>query len=220
MRCVNPPGNVDCCKNCRRRDDCDIYNTVTNSRNFEVINARVHTREASTLTFTTVAVSASLLLLGILMGMENPFYITTLLSLQFIPAGSLLFWGRIYELWIFQNLNNLIFWIGLLVIFTGIIYREFTGCAIDDKDYANLEALGFEREKYRYRKQSIVRNSIVRFFFGITFVAWLIYENFQMMMRLDPQSLICQWLLLLAILLIILYLILPPIIAYCKEKDC
>lgn len=114
-----------------------------NQRTFEYLNNRIHTRETSTLMFTTVAVSASLLLLGILIGIENPFnMLTSLYSILMdvtSPNMSLSIMYLFYEF--FQNLNSWLFWFGILIVSLGIIYREITIFFADKKDYKDLNSL-------------------------------------------------------------------------------
>ena len=80
---------------------------VINNRNFLYLVNRVHTRESSTLIFSTVAVSASLLLLGILIQMENPLNIIPSLYSSSLNLSMLITIYFSYKF--FLNTNNWLF---------------------------------------------------------------------------------------------------------------
>lgn len=78
-------------------------------KNYAAIRNRINTREASTLTFSTVAASASL--------------VTLSLSLSNTPC--VLFW-------------NGLFWAGLIFAILGIAYREITIFSEDMRDFEDI----------------------------------------------------------------------------------
>lgn len=158
-------------------------------RNFEYLNSRVHTRESSTLMFSTVAVSASLILLGILIGLENPLNVISTLhpSLQTIPDA----YGLMYILYKFyQNSYNWLVVVGILTTSFGIFYREITSFTIEKEDYNRLKD---EYQVNTYENYHIIsgmtRGLIVRLFFFISLDAWWTYKGFQILDSLYPHLL-------------------------------
>lgn len=159
--------------------------SVENQRNFEYLNSRIHTRESSTLVFSTVTVSASLVLLGILIGLENPFVILPpIYSILLNVPDSLGTMYLIYEN--FLNSNNWLFWVGVIPIIIGIFYREITIHYTDKKDYDALD--DFDVSRYYSRTYSgIVRGGIVQVFFFMALDAWWLYKGLQILDSvLDP----------------------------------
>jgi len=147
----------------------------TEERTFIYLNSRVHTRETSTLMFTTVAASASLLLLGILLGMENPIVTPILLSSQALPINWQLFNLYILESYrAFLSSNNLLTLLGILTIILGIAYREVTIFFIDRDDNRFLRERIKREERERNIASSVLRSILVRSFFIVILTVWII----------------------------------------------
>lgn len=131
-----------------------VYRTYDRERQrlvTEALIARINTREASTLVFSTVAASASLLFLV-------PIYQN----------------GTISSEWI-----ELMKWLGFLFSFLGLVYREITIHTSDHIDYQVLRArLGVPLPRPQWL-WIIVRGSIIRFFLILPIAAWgiLLFAN-------------------------------------------
>jgi len=155
---------------------------TSKDRTFEYLNTRIHTRESSTLTFATVTFSASLLFLGLVVGMENPLSITSVLGLLTAPANLQPFVaGLLYDSYkIFQGLNILLTSVGLIILILGFIYREVTIRTIDYDDYKTLKTWFKVDLDMLSKRSKTVRALIVYGFFSTVLGAWSIYIALQL----------------------------------------
>jgi len=166
---------------------------------FEFLKSRINTRENSTLMFSTVAVSVSLLFLSLIIGQENSINIG-LLSLYFsaietLSSNNLRYLvgvsSLIYQNW--QSVKNLLFWTGLITIASGISYREITIFFTDREDYKRLKNIFSPPELSNI---SIIRSLLVRLFFFSSLIVWLcVYPSNPTLLNYYNQILISNFIL-------------------------
>ncbi|MEM2144307.1 MAG: hypothetical protein QW279_03030, partial [Candidatus Jordarchaeaceae archaeon] len=104
---------------------------------FEFIKSRINTRENSTLMFSTVAVSLSLVFLSLIIGQENS-TIIDLTSLCLNVSQQPNSYGITALYLICQNwsaIRSILFVVGIIITLSGISYREVTIFLTDREDH-------------------------------------------------------------------------------------
>jgi hypothetical protein len=129
---------------------------------FEYVKDRVNTREGSTLAFSTVTVSVSVVFLAILISKEGSMLSSLILGNTLVLESVLTpnFWP-----WL----------IGITITSFGILYREVTIFGIDMNDYRILRK--YVTIPPAPKRMVVLRGILVRAFFYLTFSSWIIYYS-------------------------------------------
>lgn len=148
---------------------------------FEFLKSRINTRENSTLMFSTVTVSVSLIVLSLIIGQEN-LISTYLLSIYLSISQQsnlhpiILLSHLIYHNW--QTVRTTLYIVGIITISSGILYREITIFLTDREDHRFLERCRISHFRY-FRiprpsaKATVPRSFLVRLFFFASLAMWL-----------------------------------------------
>ncbi len=161
---------------------------MASNRHFQYLNARIHTRENSTLTVATVAASASLICFTLYV--QQPYTLfTQLLTISHNPLSLhelLSLYGLLCTL---QNNLAVIRMLGFVFGFLGNFYREITIFTADMKNYKELWKYLPPKKRGREDSDWLLRGVIIRVLLYLSASIWL-YSPIPS--TIDPLTIITQ----------------------------